>query len=135
YRGDQPMRRIREFDLVRRKVTTIAEWPAARPSSKPGTYFNINVTPDGSRIYLGEEGKVRDAHTGAVLVTLPIQPDVDSGTVMLRDGSTILTRGAKLFHYDAKGTLLHEVLLPAAGMEVKGQVGASKILLSIGGRE
>jgi hypothetical protein len=54
---------------------------------------------------------------------------------MLRDGSTTLTRGAKLFHYDAKGTLIHEVPLPAAGMNVRGQVGASKILLSTGGRE
>lgn len=130
YRTNQLMRRIQEFDLVRRKVTTTAEWPAVRRSEKPGVYFFINVTPDGSRIYLGEEGKVRDAHTGAVLAELPIQPEVDRPTTMLRDGSTVLIRGAKLLHYDAKGTLVHEVPLPAAGMDVRGQVGASKLLLS-----
>jgi ABC-type transport system involved in multi-copper enzyme maturation permease subunit len=132
---NQSMRRIQEFDLVQRKVTTTAEWPAVRRSEKPGVYFFINVTPDGSRIYLGEEGKVRDARTGAVLAALPIQPEVDRPTTMLRDGSTILIRGARLLHYDPKGALLHEVPLPAAGMDVRGQVGASKLLLSSTARQ
>jgi ABC-type transport system involved in multi-copper enzyme maturation permease subunit len=134
YRTDRQMRRIREFDLTRRKVTTIAEWPAAAntPLGR-GTYFSVNVTPDGSRIYFREEGMIRDTRTGAVLVTFPVPPDHGFRTAMLRDGSTVITSGTKLFHYDAKGTLIREVTLPAAGLGVTGQVGASQVLLSSGG--
>ncbi len=131
YRTDKVMRRIREFDLASRKVTTIAVWPStARHPGGRGTYFSVNVTPDGSRIYFREEGTIRDARTGAVLVTLPVPPAGIFRTAMLRDGSTLLIVDRKLSHFDAGGTLLREVPLPAAGLSVTGQVGGSKILLS-----
>ena len=134
YRTDTQMRRIRELDLTRRKVTTIAEWPATRHSGR-STYFSVNVTLDGSRIYFREEGTIRDARTGAVLVTLPVPPpDQGFRTAMLRDGSTIIISGTKFSHFDSSGTLIREATLPAAGLGVTGQVGASRVLLSSSGR-
>jgi len=135
YRTDKQMRRIRELDLTRRKVTTIAEWPA-RHSDGRNTYFSIDVTGDGSRIHFREEGTIRDSRTGAILVTFPLPPEKVFSTTMLRDGSVIITGRAKLSHFDANGTLIREVPLPVPGMCVTGQVGASKILLSsAGGRQ
>jgi hypothetical protein len=134
YRAGTQRFRIQEFDVTRKKLSTIADWPADRARAV-NSYYNVNITGDGSRIFIREEGAIRDARTGAVLMTLPIQPKSPFFSSMLPDGSVIVTRDAKLYQIDANGMLVRETPIPVAQAGVAGQVGVSKILLSRGGAE
>lgn len=132
YRAGTQRFRIQEFEVTRKKLSTTADWPS-RLSRLPNSYYSANVTRDGSRIFIREEGTIHDARTGAVLMTLPIQPKSPFFSSMLPDGSVIVTRDAKLYQIDAKGALVRETPIPVPHAGVAGQVGASKILLSRGG--
>jgi hypothetical protein len=134
YRAGTERFRILEFDLTRKKMSTTADWPAHR-SRLPNSYFSVNVTGDGSRIFIREEGAIHDARTGALLLMLPIPPGKPFYSSMLRDGSTIVTRDSKLYQFDAKGGLIREIPIPAPQATLVGQVGASKVLLSRRGME
>ncbi|MDP9194652.1 MAG: ABC transporter permease [Acidobacteriota bacterium] len=133
YRAGTERYRILELDLTQRKLSTTADWPS-RLSRLPNSHFSVNVTRDGSRIFIREEGAVHDARTGAVLMTLPTQPRGPFFSAMLRDGTTIVTRDSKLYQFDASGALIREMPIPVPQAGVAGQVGASKILLSRSGR-
>jgi ABC-type transport system involved in multi-copper enzyme maturation permease subunit len=133
YRAGATQRfRIQEFDVTRKKLSTTADWPAHR-SRAANSYYNINVTSDGSRIFIREEGTIHDARTGAVVMTLPVQPKSPFFSSMLPDGSVIVTRDSKLYQIDANGVLVREIPIPVTQAGVIGRVGASKILLSRGG--
>lgn len=134
HRAETERFRILEFDLTRKKLSTTADWPAHR-SRLPNSYFSVNVTGDGSRIFIREEGTIHDARTGALLLTLPIPPGKAFFSSMLRDGSTIVTRDSKLYQFDANGELIREIPIPAPQAGLVGQVGASKVLLSRRGME
>lgn len=134
HRAETERFRILEFDLTRKKLSTTADWPAHR-SRLPNSYFSVNVTGDGSRIFIREEGTIHDARTGALLLTLPIPPGKPFFSSMLRDGSTIVTRDSKLYQFDANGGLIREIPIPAPQAGLVGQVGASKVLLSRRGIE
>jgi ABC-type transport system involved in multi-copper enzyme maturation permease subunit len=122
-RGRVASMRIREFDLSRRKLTTTADRPA------PRTPF-VLVTRDGSRLYVRQAAQILDAHTGTVLVTLPVKPTKPFFGAMLADGRTVVTRDSKLYAFDPKGTLVAEVPIPMPQAAIVGQVGDAKILLT-----
>lgn len=130
HRGDGLRLRIREFDLARRKVTTTADWLTRQSRSVD---VSVNVTSDGSRIYVHEEGAVHDARTGAVLFTVPVQSAKRFSTAMLPNGSIIVTRDGKLVQFDRNGGLAAEIPIPVKQARVAAQVGESKVLLSSGG--
>lgn len=129
YRTGTARFRIREFDLTQKKLSTTADWPAGR-SRLPNSYTSFNVTRDGSRIFIREEGTIHDARTGALLRTLPMQPGRPFFSSMLADGSTIVTRDSKLYQFNPDGGLVHEIPIPAPQAGLVGPVGASKVLLS-----
>lgn len=130
YRGATgAMLRIREFDLTHRKLTTTAEWPWKSITS----HVSINVTSDGSRIFVREEGAVHDAHTGAVLFSLPGAAAKGFFSAMLANGAIVAARDGKLSHFDQNGALVAEIPIPVPQARVAAQVGASKVLLSFGG--
>jgi hypothetical protein len=129
YRAGTERFRILEFDLTQKKLTTTADWPSQR-SRLPNNYFSVNVTRDGSRLFIREEGTIHDARTGALLRTLPVQPGRPLFSSMLADGSTIITRDSKLYQFDADGGLVREIPIPVPQAGLVGQVGASKVLLS-----
>jgi hypothetical protein len=120
--------RLREFDLTTRKLTTSEERPV------PRNYLTL-VTRDGSRLYLRSSAEILDAKTGNVLVTLPVKPERPVFGSMLEDGTSIVTRDGKLHYFDANGVALAEIAIPMKEAIVVGQIGASKVLLSIGGQE
>ena len=93
----------------------------------------MHFSADGSRVYLRGEGVVLDAHSGAVLTTQSVTPTRMMFGSMLRDGSTVVTRDAKLHYYDAKGATLAEIAIPVPQAMVMGQLGTSRLLLSSGG--
>jgi ABC-type transport system involved in multi-copper enzyme maturation permease subunit len=124
--GAAPVMRIREFDVSRGKLTATAERAAPRSPA-------IQVSRDGSRLYVRQDATILDAQTGNVLMTLPVKPAKPYFGTMLSDGSTIVTRDSKLYHFDPNGVLAAEVPIPVQQAGVVGQVGQSKVLLSIGG--
>ncbi len=134
YRAPTERFRILELDLTRKKLSTTADWPAHR-SSLPNSYFSVNVTRDGSRLFIREEGTIHDARTGALLRTLPMPPGKPFFSSMLADGSTIITRDSKLYQFNADGGLVREIPIPAPQAGLVGQVGTSKVLLSRRGME
>lgn len=117
---------LREFDLKRRKFTTT-------PSRPTKGLRGVQFSADGSRVYLRGEGVVLDAHTGAVLATLPVTPVRMMHGAMLRDGTTVVTRDSKLHSFDVNGAPVAEIAIPVPQAAVMGQLGASKVLLSSGG--
>jgi hypothetical protein len=134
YRAGTERFRIQELDLTQKKLTTTADWPAHR--SRPvNSFFSVNVTRDGSRLFIREDGTIHDARTGALLRTLPVQPGKPFFSSMLADGSTIVTRDSKLYQFDADGGLVREIPIPVSQAGLVGQVGTSKALLSRGGME
>jgi hypothetical protein len=116
---------IREFDLRRRKLTTTVQRPSPRSPM-------VQVTRDGSRLYLRQDGLVLDTHTGNVLATLPVKPARPFYGALLNDGSIVVTRDSKLHHFDPNGVLVAEIPLPVQQAGVVGQIGASKVLLASG---
>jgi ABC-type transport system involved in multi-copper enzyme maturation permease subunit len=129
YRAGTERFRILEFDLTHKKLTTTADWPAHR-SRLPNSYFRVNVSRDGSRLFIREEGTIHDARTGALLWTLPVQPGKPFFSSMMGDGSTIVTRDSKLYQFNPGGALIREIPLPAAQAGLVGKVGTSRVLLS-----
>jgi hypothetical protein len=122
--------RVRELDLVRRKLTTTVE----RPSDLRG-YRGTVFSGDGSRIFLRRQGEIVDAHTGATVAKIPVAADGTLFTTMLRDGSVVMTRDSKLYHFDRTGKLVAEVAIPVRRAGVVGQLGASKVLLAVTGTD
>jgi ABC-type transport system involved in multi-copper enzyme maturation permease subunit len=116
---------IREFDLRRRKLTTTVQRPSPRSPI-------VQVTRDGSRLYLRQDGLVLDTHTGNVLANLPVKPARPFYSAMLNDGSIVVTRDSKLRHFDSNGVLVAEIPIPVQQAGVVGQVGESKVLLTSG---
>jgi ABC-type transport system involved in multi-copper enzyme maturation permease subunit len=120
--------RIREFDMTRRKVATTLERPSPARSS-----IGTKMSADGSRIFIRHASAVFDTHTGALLATLPITAQKPFFNSMLRNGSMIVTRDAKLYHFDRNGKLIGEVPLPVPQAAVVGELGESKLLLGVTG--
>jgi hypothetical protein len=125
-RGKEQIAVIREFDLNRRKLTSTPPRPTRGMRA-------VHFTRDGSRVYLRGEGVILDARTGAVLATQTVTPPKSLFGAMLRDGSSIVTRDSKLYHYDVNGALVAEIAIPATQAALTGQFGASKLLMSSGG--
>jgi ABC-type transport system involved in multi-copper enzyme maturation permease subunit len=123
------MLRVRDFDLANRKVTTNFERTGVK------LYGTDKVTGDGSRILLRPAAEVVDMRSGATVAALPIKREKVFFITMLRDGSTIVTRDSKLYHFDPTGKLAGEVPLPVKAAGVAGQIGASKLLLGVTGQD
>jgi hypothetical protein len=117
--------RIREFDVRRRKLTTTPERPAPRS-------VMVQVNRDGSRLFLRQDAVVLDTKTGNVLATLPVKSARPFFSAMLNDGSTVVTKDSKLYHFDPNGALLAEIPIPVQHAGVVGLVGRSKVLLTSG---
>lgn len=117
-----------EFDVATRKFSSTPNRPV-----KPG-YGQVQISGDGSRVFLRREGTIVDARTGATLVTLPMTAARPFNNSMLPDGSVVITRDSKLFHFDADGTLVGEMPLPVERAGVVGQIGATKVLLAVTGQ-
>jgi hypothetical protein len=115
---------FRELDLVRRKVVTTGQ------RMPTGEQRGFNRTADGSRLYSRADATILDARTGAMLVTLPVKPERPYYGTMLDDGSSIVTRDAKLYHIDPSGNVKVEMKLPVQQAGVVARMGASKIVLS-----
>ena len=124
--GPETKMRIHEFDLRSRKLTTSADRPSPRSPM-------MQVTGDGSRLYIRQDATVLDARTGTALVTLPVKPAKPFYGAMLNDGSTVVIRDAKLHYFDPNGAPAGEIPLPVQQAGVVGQVGASKVVLTSGG--
>jgi ABC-type transport system involved in multi-copper enzyme maturation permease subunit len=122
-RDEDPIR-IRELDLVHRKLTLTGE--------RSGYYRGMALSADGSRMYLRNEAVVLDAKTGRELYKLPVQPKKAYYGTMLADGTSIVARDAKLYDIDANGRIVAEVALPVEDAFVVGRIGTSKIILSKG---
>ncbi|HEV7764597.1 MAG TPA: hypothetical protein VGQ76_06325 [Thermoanaerobaculia bacterium] len=122
---DREIRHFRELDLVERKLMTTGEWTT-------GENRGFNRTADGSRLYSRADSTIIDARTGAALLTLPVKPTRWFYATMLDDGSSIVTRDAKLFAIDANGKVTAEVPLPVDAALVVARMGSSKVVLSAG---
>ncbi|HYC58717.1 MAG TPA: hypothetical protein VEK79_04050 [Thermoanaerobaculia bacterium] len=118
-----------EFDVATKKFTRTPDRP-----HRPGHAAGLQLTADGSRVFLRREGTIIDARTGATLVTLPLTSDKPFFNAMLRDGSAIVTRDSKLYHFDRNGALVAEIPLPVQRAGVAAQIGASKLLLGVTGQ-
>lgn len=116
---------VRELDLAHRKLTTTVE------RTLPPGYVGLRLTADGSRMFLRQERAIIDTHTGDTVALLPIAPEKPFFSTMLRDGSSIVTRDSKLYHFDPTGKLLAEMPIPVRQAGVVGQIGKSKVLLSV----
>lgn len=119
------MLQVREFDVAHRKLITPIE------RKLPAGYVGPRLTADGSRIYVRHERAILDAHSGNTVAVLPLAPDRPFFSTMLRDGSAIVTRDSKLYHFDPTGKLLAEIPLPLPQAGVAGEIGSSKVLLVI----
>jgi ABC-type transport system involved in multi-copper enzyme maturation permease subunit len=116
---------VREFDLAHRKLTTTIE------RTLPSGYIGLRMTADGSRLYLRHDRAIVDTHSGATVAVLPLAPEKPYFSTMLRDGSSIVTRDSKLYHFDPSGKLVGEVPIPVRQAGVVGQLGTSKVLLAV----
>jgi hypothetical protein len=127
-RGPQPKLIIRTFDLRGRKLTSTPPLPAKNLRL-------VQFNRDGSRLFVRGEGMVLDAQTGAVLARQLVTPVSRVYGAMLRDGSTVVSRNGKLFHYDVNGTPAADIAIPVQHASVMAQLGESKIVLSSGGKD
>lgn len=119
---------IRTFDMRARKLTSTPPRPVKG-------LRNVQFSRDGSRVFVRSEGMVLDAQTGAVLATQPVVPVSRVYGAMLRDGSTVVSRDGKLYHYDPNGTQRAEIAIPVPHAGVMAQLGESKVVLSSGGND
>ncbi len=124
--GPNAKMRLREFDLRSRKLTTSADQPSPRSPM-------MQVSRDGSRVFLRQDATILDARTGNALATLPVKPAKPFYGAMLNDGATVVIRDSKLHHFDPSGAPVAAIPLPVTQAGVVGQVGASKVVLTSGG--
>lgn len=121
--------KLTELDVAQRKLVVTGRWTPANESR------GVTRTADGSRLYSRADTTIIDARTGATLLTLPVKPARAYHGTMLADGSTIVTRAAKLYHIDSNGRIALEMALPVDAAMVVAQMGTSKIVLSVGSVE
>lgn len=119
---------IRTFDLARKKFSNSAPIPVQ------GSRF-VQCDEEGSRIYVRGSGVVIDAGTGAVATQLPVQPARAPFAAMLRDGTMMVTRDGRLYHFDRNGAPLADIAIPVPQALVVAQLGESKVVMMKGGQK
>lgn len=115
---------ISELDTRARTLTKTGEL-AAPSTTSPG----LRTSHDGARIFLPRDGILADAHTGAVLATVPVTTKNSFATAILRDGSIAIIKDSRLHIFAANGTLVRQIALPTQRGWISGEADGGKLIV------